>query len=265
MTAEREQRTVFGEVAETYHDVRPGYPEALLDDLVAFVGRRRPRSLEVGAGTGKATVALAARGASVVALEPSPTMAAIARRTCSQYPHVSIVGSGFEQWLMPPAARFDLVFSAQAWHWVDASIGYAKAHEVLRSRGVLALFWNRPTWEESELRGELDDIYSRHAPELHARAPGYPGLTTHDLDQEQEQQIRDSALFDDPDLRVYRWSLPYGSDAYVRLLTTQSDHRMLAAQVREPLLDAVRAAIDRQGGRLTVDYATTLFLTRKRD
>lgn len=264
MSAKREQRTVFGEVAEIYHDVRPGYPEALFDNLIAFIGRPRPRSLEVGAGTGKATLAIAARGASVVALEPSAAMAAVARQTCRDRPEVSIVVSSFEQWQIPSRARFDLVFSAQAWHWVDASIGYAKAREALRPRGVLALFWNRPTWEDSELRSKLDQIYSRHAPELHAKAPGYPGLRARDLDQEQAQQIRGSALFDDPDIRVYRWSLPYGSYAYVRLLTTQSDHRMLPAPVRQSLLDAVRDAINRQGGQFTVNYTTTLFLTRRR-
>lgn len=87
---------------------------------------------------------------------------------------------------------------------------------------MLALFWNRPTWEDFELRSELDQIYSRHAPELYAKAPGYPGLRARDLDQEQAQQIRESALFDDPDIRVYRWSLPYSSDAYVRLLTSET-------------------------------------------
>jgi SAM-dependent methyltransferase len=264
MSVEREQRMVFGEVAQTYHDVRPGYPEALFDDLIAFVRRSRPLSLEVGAGTGKATLAIAARGASVVALEPSAAMAAIARQTCRDQPEVSIVVSSFERWQIP-SARFDLVFSAQAWHWVDASIGYAKAYEMLHPGGVLALFWNRPTWEDSELRSKLDQIYSCHAPELHARAPGYPGLRARDLDQEQAQRIRDSALFDDPDIRLYRWSLPYSSDAYVRLLTTQSDHRMLSAPVRQRLLDAVRDTIDHHGGQLTVNYATTLFLTRRRD
>lgn len=103
MSAKREQRTVFGEVAQTYHDVRPGYPEALFDDLIAFVRRRRLRSLEVGAGTGKATLAIAAKGASVVALEPSPAMAAVARQTCRDQPGVSIVVSSFEQWQIPSA------------------------------------------------------------------------------------------------------------------------------------------------------------------
>lgn len=265
MATRREQRTVFGEVADTYHEVRPSYPEALFDHLAAFVGQPLARAVEVGAGTGKATVAIAAKGVAVVGLEPSPAMATVARRTCRQFPAVSIVVSSFEGWQLPRGARSDLVFSAQAWHWVDRSVAYAKAHRTLRRSGTLALFWNRPSWDDSELRSELDEVYERHAPELHARGPGYPGLKAHDLGQERAQEIRDCALFDDPDIHVYRWSSTYTTDEYVRLLTTQSDHRMLAAQVRDCLLDGVRGVIARHQGLITVDYVTTLFLTRRRD
>ncbi|HYR61536.1 MAG TPA: hypothetical protein VET24_02725 [Actinomycetota bacterium] len=48
----REQRFVFGEVADLYDRSRPGYPEPLVDDVLAYCGRRSPRVLEVGAGTG---------------------------------------------------------------------------------------------------------------------------------------------------------------------------------------------------------------------
>jgi hypothetical protein len=57
MSARREQALVLGEVAETYHRVRPGYPDALVDDVFAF-GMLEPgdRAVEVGAGTGKAVL-----------------------------------------------------------------------------------------------------------------------------------------------------------------------------------------------------------------
>jgi hypothetical protein len=57
---------VFGEVAELYDQARPSYPAVLFDDVIAFAPQS-PRVLEVGAGTGKATVLLAERG-----LESSP-------------------------------------------------------------------------------------------------------------------------------------------------------------------------------------------------
>jgi tRNA G46 methylase TrmB len=63
----RERRLVFGEVAELYDS----YPPALVDDLVAMAGLDGGQAvLEVGAGTGKATVLFAQRGIPVLAIEP---------------------------------------------------------------------------------------------------------------------------------------------------------------------------------------------------
>ena len=47
----------------------------------------------------------------------------------------------FEAW--DPAGReFDAVVAGQAWHWVDPVAGAAKAAQVLRPGGRLALFWH---------------------------------------------------------------------------------------------------------------------------
>ena len=88
------------------------------------------RALEVGAGTGKATVLFAARGFELVALEPSAEMAAVARRNCAGFENVTIEQAEFERW-SPEGERFRLAFSAQAWHWVSPDIRYSRAREAL--------------------------------------------------------------------------------------------------------------------------------------
>src|ERR1700712_1812259 len=66
-----EQRLAFGSVAELYDRARPSYPPGAIDDVVAHAGLQTGDTvLEVGAGTGKATVLLAQRGLGVLALEP---------------------------------------------------------------------------------------------------------------------------------------------------------------------------------------------------
>jgi ubiquinone/menaquinone biosynthesis C-methylase UbiE len=146
----REQRFVFGEVAELYDRARAGYPEALVDDVMDSVqGDGRPlRALEVGAGTGKATLAFARRDVEIVALEPSPAMAAVAMRHCSRFPGVRFAGATFEEWPVE-ASGFDLLFSAQAWHWVDPSVRYVKAAQALRVGGTLASSGTKPTGRAS--------------------------------------------------------------------------------------------------------------------
>src|SRR5690242_4014651 len=114
-----ERRLAFGEVAELYDRARPSYPAELVDDVLAFSGARAgDHALEVGAGTGKATVAFAERGLEIVALEPSREMAAFARSNVAGHENVTVVEREFERWQADPRRGFRLLFSAQAWHWI---------------------------------------------------------------------------------------------------------------------------------------------------
>jgi SAM-dependent methyltransferase len=262
LRVQRERRLSFGEVAELYDRTRPSYPEALVDDVVAFA-RLRPgdRVLEVGAGTGRATVLVAARGISIAALEPSPQMAAIARRNCRRYPNVTIEEVEFEHWR--PPERFRLLISAQAWHWITPELRYVAARAALADGGALAAFWNIVCWDGCPVRDELRDAYRRQAPEL-ARDPGpmYPREQRPDPCAEWKHEIGSAHGFERPEVRSYSWSSEYATDAYVSMLRTHSDHIVLARDRREGLLAAVGEVLDRNGGTLRVHYVTHLCLAR---
>jgi SAM-dependent methyltransferase len=232
---------VFGEVAELYDKVRAGYPQALIDEVLAFAGSH-PRAVEVGAGTGRATVAFADRGLEILALEPNPAMAAVGMRNCRRFPNVRMRVSRFEDWPVE-RKRFGLLYSAQAWHWVSPQIRYEKATEALTLGGTLALFWHRTSWSDEALRAELDQLYRRLAPELHAREPGFPGLAPPKGDDELLAEISASGRFTHVTTRTYAWSASFTADTFTDLLVTQSDHRLLPGEERTTLLDAVRQLI----------------------
>ncbi len=97
--------------------------------------------LEVGCGTGQATGALARLGCSVIAVEPGPGMSALARANLAGFSHVEVETSTFEEW-EDRGRRFDLLVAASSWHWIDPSIGWARAHALLRRRGYVALLAN---------------------------------------------------------------------------------------------------------------------------
>ena len=151
-------------MADLYDHARPSYPSALVDDVIDYAGAAgdgTARALEIGAGTGKATALLAARGLDVLAIEPSAEMAQIARRNLAGYDNVTIEQTEFERW-RPSGHEYRLLFSGQAWHWIAPDVRYVAARAALEYGGALAVFWNVPDWSVSDLREELGDVYRRH-------------------------------------------------------------------------------------------------------
>ena len=73
---DRARADSFGAAARVYDARRPRYPVQLIDDLLMQGART---VLDVGAGTGIASEQLLGRGVNVLAVEPDPRMAAIAR------------------------------------------------------------------------------------------------------------------------------------------------------------------------------------------
>lgn len=261
----REQRLVFGEVAQQYDAVRPGYPGQLVDDVIALTGASGPglAAVEVGAGTGKATTSFAARGLQIAAIEPSAAMAAVARRNCAQFPGVTLTQASFEDWPGTVGA-FGLVYSAQAWHWVTPEVRDRKAAQLLAPGGVLALFWNRVRWQPGEqVRDELEDLYQRLAPDLLAQYPAFPGLVPNPGDALVPALIRQTGLWRDEQMTEYPWTAAFTADTYTSLLMTQSGHRMLPEQRSAQLLGGVAEIIAGRGGEIVVPHVTLLATARR--
>lgn len=164
-----DRRLSFGDDPEQYDRARPSYPAAAVDAVIDGANIRRV--LDVGCGTGIASQLFLDRGCEVVGVEPDERMAAVAHRR-----GVNVVVAPFESWTAP-ADPFDLVVSAQSWHWVDQNIGPTAAADALRPGGRLALLSNG--YEEVSLRDELDAVYRQHTPQIVAKTfvLGRPTLT----------------------------------------------------------------------------------------
>ena len=79
-------RTTFNTVAREYDAVRPGYPQALIEDLISLSGLPPAGScLEVGCGTGQATLPFAVRGYRILSLDMGADMLSVAREKFRPY------------------------------------------------------------------------------------------------------------------------------------------------------------------------------------
>ncbi len=157
-------RASFGTTAGSYQAARPEWPAFTArwltgtDDGGPLAGHGPLRVLDLGAGTGKLTVALVAAGHDVVAVDSSSGMLDELR---AALPDVEAHLAPAER--LPLAdASVDVVTVAQAWHWFDAPAVAEQCARVLRPGGVLGIGWHVRDDTEDWIR-RLDVLVGRQA------------------------------------------------------------------------------------------------------
>lgn len=243
---------IFGREATAYETARPSYPGAAIAHIEALV--EAETAIEIGAGTGKATEAMARPGLRLICLEPSPQMADIL--AAKELPGVEVVVSAFEDWVGEPGSA-DLIYAAQAWHWVDRHAGYDRALRLLRPGGALALIWNIPL----DRYQRHVEIYNRFAPQLLAELDE----RIKRRDSQDWSADMKTAGFVDAQRFTHEWSDELTGERYRALYSTYSDHMMLEEPDRSRLLDALADSVESQGGKVTIEYRTEVFSGRKPD
>lgn len=239
--ARREAARSFSTAADIYDAARPGYPDDAVDWMIPAGARS---ALDVGAGTGKLTSALVARGVDVLAVDPSAEMLAVLQRVVPGAR--TLVGAA--EALPAPDGSVDVVTAAQAWHWVDPDRAGAEAARVLVRGGRLSLVWN--------IRDERHD-WVRRLGEIAGS----------------ERSYRD--LGEDPDVgghfgpferARFEWSRSMSLEAVLDLVRSRSWYLTADASMRSRMISAVRdivedAAVD---GAVEMAYITEVFRADRR-
>ncbi len=246
-----DEKHSFDGVAAEYHAMRPAYPDALFADLAAVVGGAGQRVLEVGCGSGQATRGLLAQGWDVVAVDPGAELIALAKTSVTGDVAWRVIPfEAFE----PAPAHFRLVASAQAWHWIDPTIAFAKAAAALQQGGTLAVFGHVPMPPPAEVLARVEPIYAEFAPELWGHLPEawyLPGGPVRAL-------FDASGLFGPVTHQAYAWSEQVSGRALVRQLRTRSYYGALGAERCDRLLAEVEAALQPLGD-ISLRHETHLY------
>ena len=176
--ARRALGQTFDEAAEEYDAARPAYPPALVDRAIERAGLAAGSPvLEIGCGTGKLTEMLVQRGLRVDAVDPGPNMLAVARRRVGEAAAVTFHLARFEDVDLGDR-RFEAVFSAAAFHWVDPAISWRKVTDHLEPAGMLALLGYVDVRDQSSapIQDGFANLLATHAPELMAGWTPFHGL-----------------------------------------------------------------------------------------
>jgi SAM-dependent methyltransferase len=258
-TIDRSRRVLFDEVADLYDEVRPNYPETLIEDVIAFSGIQADgRILEIGCGPGKATIPFARRGYRMLAIELGEHLAALAAANCRPFPAVEIKHIAFEDWPVEENG-FDLAISAEAFHWIPPEIGYPRLAQALKPGGSAALFWILRIDPETAVYQAISTMHQNLAPSL---TPTEKVVTPAWQRQRITTNFAESGCFGNVTVRQYPWTEMVTGENFVKQLNTQSSYRNLTEPVRAKLFESIQEVIERAGGMVERPYLALLFQAR---
>ncbi len=165
LRSQAERARSFGAWADDYDRYRPDYPAELFEMIQARLGLPdTPDVADLGAGTGRASIAMARRGWRVTAIEPDEHMRwALRDRLPATGLRIATVTAGAEATTMPDAS-VDLVTAAQAFHWFDHVRAVPEMARISRARGGAAVFWNVRDESRSGFLAAYAALLQRHLP-----------------------------------------------------------------------------------------------------
>jgi SAM-dependent methyltransferase len=257
-------RLSFDKVPAIYDLSRPTYPDDAFDCLFDFVREARPHiqvdALEIGPGTGQATQGLLSHGALVTAVEIGPNLADFLRQKYHGEERLRVITGAFEDVELPPH-RFDLVFAATSFHWIERSSRLGKIHDLLRSAGTIAILSTVQIQSDVDLGyfARTFPIYKRWRPgEQQREMPTEDGIVVNEY-----VELAGSRLYGDARRVQFRWDQVYSADAYEQLVRSYSDTQMMEAVAREGLIADLKAIIEQEyNGRVVRPLVITLTLAR---
>lgn len=248
----RNLRTTFDSDTANYDAMRPRYCPALFDSVISRTSlTARSHALEIGPGTGQATERFLDIGCPITAVELGEKMAAYLTQKYADFPQLSVWQGDFLAF--PEENRFDLIYSATAFHWIPREEGLAKVKRLLRSGGTLALFWNHPMIDPMQ-NETLQEVYERFDHGRNSTNP-FDGSTCPAYARALEE-----AGFSDVKWELFRSQRVLTGKEYVQLMRTYSDHAALPEAKREALEKAMEETILALGDRLVIRDVMDLYL-----
>ncbi len=207
----------FNECAEAYRAYRPEYPKELYDFLEQrFRLSSDSTIVDVGAGTGKAAIAMAKRGWKVVAIELSIEMIEQGKKAAKEAGVEIDYRHGTAEDIQVKTACADLVTTAQAFHWFDVPKTLKECHRVLKPNGGVAIWWNSRDKKKAAYLQAIQDLIHKYNSDYKT------DLWKKNDSKEADKHLKESQLFKRIQKRVFRHETYLTFDGYIGLANSFS-------------------------------------------
>jgi ubiquinone/menaquinone biosynthesis C-methylase UbiE len=251
---------LFDETVLNYDKRRPNYGTELFKDVIKYAEITMDKSLlEIGCGTGQATEPFLKTKCKVTAVELGENLASYTREKFKIYENFNVVQSPFEDYECDDN-KFDMLYSATAFHWIPEEVGYKKAYRIIKSGGTIALFWNRPSpnHKDNPVHLKIQSIYRELLPQ-------WSDKITNPQDRPKYSSINkiEQYGFVNVEVKQYHNTRKMTGIEYIELLNTYSDHIALEESIKSLLFHSIRTAIEEFGNEIIINDTVELYLAKK--
>ena len=256
----KKESEMFDKAAEYYDKFRPGYPKEIIEAMVMHTNlNKASKTLEIGAGSGKATELLKNYGFSIRCIDPGENLVKHGNIKFADYPNISFECGRFEE-LEQSDEKYDVIFSAQSFHWLPQPAGYQKCAEMLRENGYIAPFWNMYITYDDEADNDLLELSKKYG--------GFADFVSEEQYENRIQSIvkniENSGLFQTPSVYKHLWIQEYTAEEYYGFVLTGNRFIQLPEEVKENAHTEIIEHANKFNGKIVRPYLCVLYLANKK-
>lgn len=243
-------RERFNDIAEDYEKYRFTYPDKLFEDIMHF-SISGEKALEIGIGTGKATPMFLQEGYEIVAVEPVKNMLDIAKRKFLGK-SIKFINSTFENFEF--VDKYDLIYAASSFQWINGCDRLGKVYSLLRKGGVFARFKTVNIIDETKNTNNalLKRAYQKYLPDYLPTDAHKKHMSNDEYEKTGFFDFKQNEYFIDHEFDV---------EMYIKLINTYTEYIALDVTLRNEFESYIRSELT--GRKVIITQKCTLFLARK--
>jgi len=252
----KKESEMFNQMADYYDKYRPSYPNEIINILIEKTKLTNgSKLLEIGAGSGKATELFTSKGFEILCIEPGSDLVKRGNERFEDE-NFKFVEARFEDYPIT-LNHFDVVFSAQAFHWVPQPIGYEKCSATLKDSGYLAIIYNMYIAYDNDFDNELLTISNKYSMGL---------SSAEDCEKRADSIVSgiiESGLFSKPEVIRSSFEQTYTPDEYFGFVLTGNSFIQKTEEEKQAAHKELEQLANKHNGIIKRPYICALYLTQK--
>lgn len=253
-----ERKLTFNKNPDAYFKYRPDYPVDLYHDIFESIELdENSYLLDIGVGAGKELIPFMQKNMFIDAIDIGNNLIDYTNQKYSNYKKLNSICISFEQYPVYQS-KYDIVFSATAFHWIDSNIKYDKVHKLLKENGLLALCWQRSEPEINDFENELYKFYLKKIPDICKYSKNKEIIHSN-----RKNEIINSGFFEIVIEKKYNWSISLNYPDYCGLFYTFSKHILINDNVKQEINKELENIFYKRNNAYNKEFQAILYICKK--